>query len=161
MPESVTDRPTKSHEYLFLLSKSARYFYDADAVREISQYEPHAPRNRKIDKSRRDRHSLSARDGEIADLSWGGGYRNLRSVWAINPEPYAEAHFATFPRKLVEPCVKAGSRVKDLVLDPFAGSGTTGVVALGLGRQFVGIELNPEYVQLAERDLTGPLFLEG
>ena len=124
MPESVRDRPTRAHEYLFLLSKSSKYYYDTEAGRE-------------------------------------NGTRNLRSVWTIKTQPNSDAHFATFPMKLVEPCVKAGSRVNDLVLDPFAGSGTTGLVAMRLGRRFVGIELNPAYVTLAERDLAGPLFDRG
>ena len=124
MPESVRDRPTRAHEYLFLLSKSSKYYYDTEAGRE-------------------------------------NGTRNLRSVWTIKTQPNPDAHFATFPMKLVEPCVKAGSRVNDLVLDPFAGSGTTGLVAMRLGRRFVGIELNPAYVTLAERDLAGPLFDRG
>ena len=124
MPESVTDRPTKSHEYLFLLTKSARYYYDVDAVRENNS----------------------------------GHVRNLRSTWTINPQPYSEAHFATFPEKLVEPCVKAGSQKGNTVLDPFAGSGTTGLVAGKLGREFVGIELNPKYIRLANDRIEGPLF---
>ena len=124
MPESVTARPTKSHEYLFLLTKSARYYYDVDAVRENNS----------------------------------GHVRNLRSTWTINPQPYSEAHFATFPEKLVEPCVKAGSQKGNTVLDPFAGSGTTGLVAGKLGREFVGIELNPEYIRLANDRIEGPLF---
>jgi len=126
MPESVTDRPTKSHEYLFLLTKSVQYYYDAEAVREPAQ-----------------------------DSKSG---RNLRSVWTINPKPYAEAHFATFPEKLVEPCVKAGTKHGDTVLDPFAGSGTTGLVAGKLGREFVGIELNADYITLAHDRIEGPLF---
>ena len=84
--------------------------------------------------------------------------RNLRSVWAINPQPFSEAHFATFPQALVEPCIKAGTKIDDTVLDPFCGSGTTGIVALRLGREFIGIELNPEYVEMAKRSIAGPLF---
>jgi len=126
MPESVTDRPTKSHEYLFLLTKSPRYYYDTDAVREPS-------------------------------VEQAAG-RNLRSVWTINPQPFSEAHFATFPTALVEPCIKAGSTKGDLILDPFAGSGTVGCVALKLAREFVGIELNPDYCTLARESIEGPLF---
>ena len=126
MPESVTDRPTKSHEYLFLLTKSARYYYDAEAVRE--------------------------------DATGCGESRNLRSVWTINPQPYSEAHFATFPTTLVEPCVKAGSKKGDTVLDLFAGSGTVGLVAGKLGREFIGVELNPDYIRLAKDRIAGPLF---
>jgi len=118
MPESVKDRPTKAHEYVFLLAKSAKYFYDADAVRESS-----------VDAS---------------------GFRNRRTVWNIASQPYRGAHFATFPEKLVEPCILAGCPIGGTVLDPFCGSGTVGVVALRHGRQFLGIELNSEYVKLAE-----------
>ena len=164
MPESVTDRPTKSHEYLFLLTKSARYYYDADAVRE-----PHKAASlervkkplsvKKLDKSRNDISGLQW-DGSPAVASrWTpAGGRNLRSVWTINPKPYSEAHFATFPTTLVEPCVKAGSKKGDTVLDPFAGSGTTGLVAGKLGREFVGIELNADYIKLANDRIEGPLF---
>ena len=166
MPESVTDRPTKSHEYLFLLTKSPRYYYDADAVRE-----PHKAASlervkkplsvKKLDKSR----------NELSGLQWDGspavasrwtpaGGRNLRSVWTINPQPYSEAHFATFPEKLVEPCVKAGSQKGNTVLDPFAGSGTTGLVAGQLGRDFIGIVLNADYINLAHKRIEGPLFAQ-
>lgn len=126
MPESVTDRPTRAHEQVFLLSRSARYFYDADAVAE-----PATSRS-----------------------------RNLRSIWTIPTEAFHDEHFATFPKRLVEPCVKAGSRPGDVVLDPFAGSGTTGLVALRLGRSFVGIELNPTYAEMARRRIEddAPLF---
>ncbi len=117
-PESVKDRPTRSHEYLFLFSKSERYYYDSKAMR-------------------------------------GPKGRNIRTVWDIHTQAFSEAHFATFPPALVEPCISLGTRPNDVVLDPFIGSGTTGVVALKLGRRFVGIELNPEYVRLAERRLNG------
>lgn len=117
-PESVKDRPTRSHEYIFLFSKSEQYYYDHRAVR-------------------------------------GPNNRNLRTVWDINTQAYKEAHFATFPTSLVEPCLEIGSRPGDLILDPFIGSGTTGKVAVRMGRRFVGIELNPDYVAIAERRLTG------
>ena len=157
MPESVTDRPTKSHEYLFLLTKSARYFYDAEAVREsgtgrdwskvggnLMGKGTHRRHDGYINIDRTERESATS--------------RNLRSVWTINPQPYREAHFATFPTALVEPCVKAGSAKGDLVLDPFAGSGTVGCVARKLAREFVGIELNPEYCTMARESIEGPLF---
>jgi site-specific DNA-methyltransferase (cytosine-N4-specific) len=112
MPESVKDRPTRSHEYVFLLSKSERYFYDPDSVAE-------------------------------------GNGRNRRTVWSIPTEPFPGAHFATFPPALVEPCILAGSAPDDWVLDPFFGSGTVGVVCDRFNRKYVGIEANPEYVQLA------------
>ena len=116
MPESVKDRPTRAHEYVFLLSKSEQYFYDYESVREANG-------------------------------------RNRRSVWSIATQPFREAHFATFPVTLVEPCILAGSRLGDFVLDPFFGSGTVGVVAQSLGRRFVGIELSPEYVHIANKRL--------
>lgn len=120
-PESVKDRPTRSHEFVFLLTKSERYFYDHDAVKQPTD------------------------DGKTL--------KAMRSVWNINTEPFPDAHFACFPTKLVEPCVKAGSRAGDVVLDPFFGSGTVGEVARNLGRDFVGIELNEEYVGVACRRL--------
>ncbi len=112
MPESVKDRPTRSHEYVFLLSKGLRYHYRADNVRE-------------------------------------GNGRNRRTVWSIPTEPFADAHFATFPPALAEPCILAGAGRHDWVLDPFFGSGTVGVVCEQQQRNYVGIELNPEYVDLA------------
>jgi site-specific DNA-methyltransferase (cytosine-N4-specific) len=118
-PESVKDRPTRSHELLFLFSKSEQYHYDPAAVR-------------------------------------GPNGRNLRTVWDIPTQPYKEAHFATFPPALVEPCIALGSEPGDLVLDPFLGSGTTAEVALRMGRRVLGIELNPEYVALARRRLEWP-----
>ena len=154
MPESVIDRPTKAHEYVFLLSKSARYFYDADAVREPAEY----GRRSAFRSTSYEDHLAHANGLERREPVTNGGSnpevgRNLRSVWNIPTEPFPEAHFATFPKALVEPCVKAGSKPGDIVLDPFAGSGTTGVVALRLGRSFVGIELSPAYAEMARRSL--------
>lgn len=126
-PESVKDRPTRAHEYLFLFSKSENYYYNHVAVQEPSEN--------------------------------GGAPRNRRTVWNIHTEACKEAHFATFPPKLVEPCVLAGSRPGDYLLDPFFGSGTVGLVCQQLGRKFIGIELHPEYVRIAARRLTG-LFSE-
>jgi site-specific DNA-methyltransferase (cytosine-N4-specific) len=130
MPESVRDRPTRSHEYLFLFAKSERYLYRSERLRE-------------------------------------GNGRRRRSVWSIPTEPFPGAHFATFPPALVEPCILAGSDPGDRVLDPFFGSGTVGLVARRLGRRYVGIEINPEYVALARARLAaeggeaGPLPLAG
>lgn len=216
MPDSCTDRPTCSHEKVFLLAKSAKYFYDAEAVREKAVSVPHSPGNK------RDNGRLTSSMGHVQDpeRSWASsGTRNLRNVWTINPRPYKEAHFATFPERLVEPCVKAGTSVAGccpfcgspwkrelqksggllgkswcdhandaemgnaaplsigrtgaptyrretvgwsptcscgmdytvpcVVLDPFMGSGTTGAVAIREGRSFIGIELNPSYVDMA------------
>jgi DNA modification methylase len=213
MPESVTDRPTKSHEYLFLLTKSARYYYDAEAIKEVLQTTPHAPGNKKLDASRNDHNQM--------EKVWGcDGRRNRRTVWTVPTQPYTGAHFAVFPPKLIEPCIRAGTsqrgacrrcgapwvRVVETeshcknkrgtfpssnranlqgpqqgsvscttktlrwddtceclerldtqpctVLDPFLGSGTTAAVAKSLGRNYIGIELNPEYVELAKKRLT-------
>ncbi|MBM4029012.1 MAG: site-specific DNA-methyltransferase [Planctomycetes bacterium] len=120
MPESVKDRPTRSHEYIFMLTKSEKYYYDYEAVRERNGSKP----------------------------------RNRRTVWDINTQPFPEAHFATFPPDLVRPCILAGSRQGDFVLDPFLGSGTVGVVCQESRRNFIGIELHPEYVSLADKRLS-------
>ena len=164
MPESVTDRPTKAHEYLFLMSKSARYYYDADAIREPVWGEPNSPGSirspygqgftRRSNNFVRGDHRLTHAEGdkryEASDST-----RNKRSVWEIATQPYPEAHFATFPEALVEPCIKAGSREGDMVLDPFAGSGTTLAVARRLGRRAVGIELQPKYLPLIQHRVRG------
>jgi len=221
MPESITDRPTKAHEYLFLFTKSARYYYDADAIKEPLATEPHAPGNKKLDASRNDHDQMNK--------VWGSdGLRNKRSVWTIATQPYSGAHFAVMPEALVEPCVNAGTSergccascgdpfarvvertggppsgdhrkradgitggktahdtgtvagshlsniykeygypeiktigwkpgcgcdqsdpVACVVLDPFAGAGTVPLVAARLGRDSIGLELNPEYAELA------------
>jgi len=146
MPESVTDRPTKAHEYLFLMTKQARYWYDADAVAEASVgRELFGNWTGGKVSSNGDRN-----DGDRQDMT-PTQCRNRRTVWHIATQPYADAQFATYPEKLVEPCVLAGCPVGGTVLDPFTGSGTTGAVACRLGRNFVGIELNPEYAAMAER----------
>jgi len=148
MPESVTDRCTKAHEYLFLLAKSERYYYDADAIKEPVTDDMarraaagHTRGQWKVDQSRND--AATVRPKQIV-----GETRNRRSVWTVPTVPYSGAHFATFPPALIEPCILAGSRTGDVVLDPFFGSGTTGQVAQALGRQWVGCELNPEYAPL-------------
>lgn len=117
MPESVKDRPTRAHEYIFMLTKSERYYYDRKAILEQA----------------------------------GGKLRNRRTVWDINTRPFPEAHFATFPPSLVKPCVMAGSKPGDYVLDPFAGAGTVGIVCQELKRNFIGIELHPKYISLAAK----------
>jgi site-specific DNA-methyltransferase (adenine-specific) len=119
-PESVKDRPTKSHEYLFMLTKSEQYYYDYEASKEIGLT---------------------------------GNYRNRRTVWNINTQSFSDAHFATFPTTLVEPCVSISSKPGDFILDPFFGSGTVGVVCAKNNRRYVGIELNPEYVAIAANRL--------
>lgn len=162
MPESVTDRPTRSHEYVFLLTKKARYFYDAEAIAEPvaeSSVERLNQPNVALQAG-----SLRANGGTKTNgpMHAVGGTmtRNKRSVWTINPQPFPSAHFATYPPALVEPCVKAGSRPGDIVLDPFSGAGTTVLVANRLNRRAIGIELNPEYAALARTRITGdaPLF---
>jgi DNA modification methylase len=149
MPESVKDRCTKAHEYLFLLTKSARYYFDVDAIKEPAIYAPSA--TMEIERSRgyyggkwsrpiAGRHDSSFK--AIRDT------RNKRSVWTIATKPYRGAHFATFPPALVEPCIMAGCPQDGTVLDPFGGSGTVGMVADSLKRNAVLIELNPEYIKL-------------
>jgi len=154
MPESVTDRPTKSHEHLFMLSKRATYFYDSDAVREPhgeNHWGPNGPG--KIGKGEVGTHAdfHRPRADMTKEIPGHPAGRNKRDVWTIATEPYPEAHFATFPTALVRPCIRAGSPVGGTVLDPFLGSGTTGQVAHEEGREFIGCELNPEYAALAER----------
>jgi DNA modification methylase len=212
MPDSVKDRPTKSHEYLFLLAKSERYYYDGDAIKEPTTGNAH-------DRARKDRpdkwpnawsaeegrhdgigngrftakgkpgvnpkarfHASGQKERKLADgtdgrldTHLGRGVpwppeirpkqnesfsaavtrtverRNKRTVWTLPTKPYSDAHFATFPPKLIEPCILAGSRMGDVVLDCFMGAGTTGLVAREHGRQFIGIELNPAYVRMAKK----------
>ena len=153
MPESVTDRPTKSHEYVFLLTKSPRYFFDQEAVREQSVGPDRGPgMTRGITGPHAEQAGLDRRERRTAALP--AGNRNIRSVWEIATQPYAEAHFATFPQELPRRCIKAGSPKDGIVLDPFMGSGTTALVARNLGRRSIGIELNPDYCQLAATRLS-------
>lgn len=156
MPESVTDRPTKSHEYVFLLSKSARYYFDQEAVREEATAVGgganfYAERGREWERSKRDGYARNGGNGRGLDsaLTNPAG-RNIRSVWTIPTQPYPGAHFATFPPALVEPCIKAGCPEGGTVLDPFGGSGTVGMVAEKLSRDAILLELSPDYVKLAE-----------
>ena len=148
MPESVTDRPTKSHEYVFLLSKSARYYYDGEAIKEESiTNDPRRPYGSNGAWSIDGRDKIEAGAGSVRKTD--ATRRNARSVWSITTRPYAGAHFATFPPELPERCIRAGSRAGDTVLDPFMGSGTTAWVARNLGRRAVGCELNAEYLAIA------------
>ena len=148
MPESVTDRPTKSHEYMFLLSKSAKYYYDADAIRENFADERMGASGVRCGVPQK--HAAAAGrggDGGLQAFNGSGtGGRNKRTVWTIPTSPMPDAHFATFPKKLIEPCILAGSAEGGTVLDPFFGSGTTGLVAYRHGRKFVGIELSQTYL---------------
>lgn len=164
MPESVTDRCTKAHEYIFLMSKSQRYYFDTDAIKEGAVKAGVIPKSGVV----------SDRDNELRKTGYDGhrtriglqkavpvaDMRNKRSVWTVNPQPFSEAHFATFPPALIEPCIKAGCPEGGIVLDPFGGAGTTGLVADRLQRNALLIELNPDYAAMAERRITGdaPLF---
>jgi len=163
MPESVTDRCTKSHEYLFLLSKSPRYYYDNESIKEPAAFgygsEQFIPSSDKdLNGVNQDRNAAQGASRNNRNSEWIMT-RNKRDVWTIPTKPYAGAHFAVMPTALVDPCILAGSERGDLVLDPFAGSGTVGVVALRHERNFVGIEVNPEYAQLAHDRIfdDGPL----
>jgi DNA modification methylase len=156
MPESVTDRPTKAHEYVFLLTKSERYFYDAMAISEpVSQTNGAQAWRRIFDASKQNKEvemkAQGVKAGNDGRRDPDATDRNARTVWTIATQPYSGAHFATMPEALVERCVLAGSKPGSLVFDPFGGSGTTAAVALRLGRRAVCTELNPAYLALAER----------
>ena len=155
MPESVRDRCTKAHEYVFLLSKSERYFFDNEAIKEPASDNPvSAARRNRADFSTVGTKAIQGtgfgQSGKGMNAEHKGGTRNRRSVWTVATKPYKGAHFATFPPALIEPCILAGSRPGDLVLDPFMGSGTTAQVAQALGRKWIGCELNPEYAPLQQ-----------
>ena len=197
MPESVTDRCTKAHEYLFLLSKSKRYYWNAEAMREqaapaslerwAQNVEDQAGSDRVPGKTNgnmkavggpRSKRDSFKREGskrakvipgqtvgthrpDRDESEWDTATRNRRSVWTVPTVPYSGAHFATFPPALIEPCILAGSRPGDIVLDPFFGSGTTGQVSQALGRKWIGCELNQDYEPLQhERTAQGGLILE-
>ncbi len=155
MPESVTDRPTNSHENIFLLAKSDRYYFDAEAVKERAES---------------DRMRGPALHGDKISTNGNSGlsrrkpqeFRNIRNVWTVPTQGLSEAHFATFPTALIEPCIKAGCPEGGTVLDPFGGAGTTGLVADRLGRNAILIELNPGYAEIAEKRIHGdqPLFAQ-
>ena len=147
MPESVTDRPTKAHEYIFLLSRSANYKYDADAIKEPVTKSSIQRLSQNIDKQKGSDRVPGKTNGPIK-AAGNIEYRNKRSVWTQTTKPYKEAHFAVFPDELIIPCIKAGSEKGGIVLDPFVGSGTTMKVAQRLGRNAVGIELNTDYCNL-------------
>jgi DNA modification methylase len=163
MPESVKDRCTKAHEYVFLLTKNSRYYYDYMAVSEEAIYaKQHAAKSTSWGTNRK--HSNKSNVAKYAfagdnKTTLAGGRKNKRDVWSIPTKPFKGAHFAVMPMALVEPCILAGSERLDTVLDPFCGSGTVGVVALRNQRKFIGIELNKEYAELAEMRIyeDGPL----
>jgi DNA modification methylase len=163
MPESVTDRCTKAHEYIFMLTKSARYWYDAEAVKE-----PNTPGTIHRLKSGGPVMPIGSgpKQSQLGNNHGGpefiitSGLANRRSVWTIATRPYAEAHFATFPPEIPERCIKAGCPKGGKVIDPFFGAGTTGLVALWLGREFIGIELNEKYCEMARKRIYGTLGAE-
>lgn len=160
MPESVTDRCTKSHEYIFLLSKSQKYWYDHEAIKEESVMDRMPGRNMT---DTRTTHGKGGGNSGIANLLkkyHEDGFpenRNKRSVWTVTTKPYSEAHFATYPPDLIVDCIKAGCPEGGLILDPFMGAGTTAMVARKLNRNYVGFELNPEYIKIAQNRIHNEL----
>jgi DNA modification methylase len=154
MPESVTDRCTKAHEYIFLLTKSTKYYFDADAIREPHKgnwFNDNRGKNKDVKESIMEyEHGGNKSFGETMNPLGA----NKRSVWTVSTKPYKEAHFATFPEELIIPCVLAGSKEGDIILDPFMGAGTTALVALRTRRNYIGSELNPEYVKMAEKRIS-------
>lgn len=180
MPESVEDRPTKAHEYIFLLARSERYYFDADAIKEPAvsaeeaqwdngqnglcggvSYQGQGTSTRKFAK-RKDLPETQVDHGGNPELHnahqgfgvpWEGVTRKKRSVWTVQAQPYPDAHFATFPPKLIEPCILAGSKTGDVILDPFHGAGTTAMVSKELGRRYIGAELNADYIAMSTKRL--------
>lgn len=187
MPESVTDRCTKSHEYIFLLSKKKHYYFDHEAIQEPAA-ESSAARSLRgvsdthknvdgapgqtphsMNKPRKNARAFGAKvqvgtkQGDVGNTFLNTGKRNKRTVWTVTTKPFRGAHFATYPKDLIEPCVLAGCPVGGTVFDPFTGSGTTAIVAMNHGRNFIGTELNPEYIKIAESRIADevPITLEG
>ena len=152
MPESVQDRCTKAHEYIFLLSKSSKYYYDIDSMKEPLKGEPET-RNKNAEGYQAD-YAHGDRFSKGERVFGADGMANKRSVWTVSTKPYAGAHFAVFPPDLIEPCILAGAPVGGIVLDPFMGSGTTAQVAQHLGRQYLGCELNPDYKPLQDKRIS-------
>jgi DNA modification methylase len=164
MPESVTDRCTKSHEYIFLLSKSKKYYYDHKAILEKANFDGRKDTMMKGSEKYANGHSPT--DGNpntlavvgherwINKLENGDAARNKRSVWTVATRPFKDAHYATFPEELIEPCILAGCPIDGIVIDPFMGAGTTAVVAKKLNRFYTGIELNPENIKLIDRRMS-------
>ena len=154
MPEPIKDRCTKSHEYIFLLTKSSKYYFDYEAIREprVSTGNNHQFGGKKYN----DPNNLIY--DSVGSIYKSDGMRNKRDVWNVASKPFKGAHFAVMPELLVEPCLLAGSKPNDLILDPFAGSGTVGVVAKKHNRNFIGIELNPDYAKIANDRIDETLF---
>ncbi len=158
MPENVHDRPSKSYEHIFLLAKSAKYFYDDKAIAEpilpitVERYKRKVSNTNKYANDKSNQALFKGRDNS---LLMNQETRNKRDVWSVSTNAYRmKSHFAMFPEKLIEPCILAGSQPRDIVLDPFFGSGTTGAVAKRLGRKFIGIDLNREYCEAAEKRIS-------
>ena len=155
MPESVGDRPTKAHEYIFLLTKSAKYYYDADAIKERAATPMDSKSKGGFGSLNGKRSSREYAHTNNIGKAWDKSeYRNRRSVWTVPTRPYPDAHFATFPPDLIKPCILAGCPAGGTVLDPFAGSGTTGFVARKNNCRFIGIELNDDYCRLIAKRLS-------
>jgi len=152
MPESVKDRPTKAHEYVFLLSKNERYFYDSEAIKEPIAIADRRG-NVRIAYDGKGNPDSRAFSGNATWLGQDENGRNKRSVWSLPTQSFPGSHFAVMAPKLAETCILAGSSPGDIVLDPFSGAGTTAYVAMQHGRKYIGIELNPEYIKLAEKRL--------
>ena len=159
MPESVTDRCTKAHEYIFLMSKNPRYYYDHESVKEPALH----ANDKRAGNGRHTYTGKRAKNDGLVQQSFVtiNETANKRSVWNVGVARFKDAHFAVYPPALIEPCVKAGSAEGDTVLDPFSGSGTTGEVALKLGRNYIGTELNPDYAKLSEKRITEAIGLMG
>ena len=159
MPESCTDRPTKAHEYIFLLSKNKKYYYDAESVREVANYDGRqdtrlkgSPKYKVACVPGQAEHTMASQGHERWPNTNGGIHmRNKRSVWSINTQPFTSAHFAVYPEKLIEPCILAGSNKGDIILDPFSGAGTTPVMAEKHKRQWRAIELNEDYCEIQKK----------
>jgi DNA modification methylase len=151
MPESVQDRCTKAHEYIFLMSKSQKYYYDADAIKEQSTSKSKGIRFGSNKYGDDDDPKFATKSGNVSKEY---DKANKRSVWTVTTKPYAGAHFAVFPSDLIEPCILAGAPVGGIVLDPFMGSGTTAQVSQNLGRQYLGCELNIDYKPLQDKRLS-------
>lgn len=163
IPESVRDRCTKAHEYIFLLSKSQKYYYDHEAIRENSVDTVGSANRYKTPFFVGEKHESGGYSANGSTHTGGmkefDGKRNRRSVWSVATSPYKGAHFATFPSALIEPCILAGSRTGDIVLDPFMGSGTTAQVSLSYNRKYLGCELNESYKELQEKRINSALDL--
>lgn len=151
MPESVTDRCTKAHEYIFLLSKKPKYYYDHEAIQEEAKAEYEGRYKYEFMTGKQQENFRPDGATNTMGLKEYTGMRNKRDVWSVTTKPCREAHFATFPEDLIEPCILAGCPIGGVVLDPFFGSGTTGRVAAKFNRHYLGIELNPEYIEISNR----------